>query len=296
MTSINNYFDEKLDDFETLTFSILWVGNHIGEAAGGMTVTERMSALNASNEILANTADTSDKDLFVLALMVVGGENAQSLLDTYNADSRSTEQGLKDTARILTEYAESGQSGAVEQSTFFMNALVKMAQAVIDESDESSSDMKARNKAFDFITELMSANPKPNKSGRKAAENSTSNAFKNQSVGVKTITQKIRKKTTDKIKSKTKSGNYGCSGCAIFVAIVVFILYLLFTSFFDELFVEKPNEPTVQELQQPYKPTQREDFQSANNISFEQAFKNARMKNQEVFMWKGKPYTTELKK
>ena len=99
-----------------------------------------------------------------------------------------------------------------------------------------------------------------------------------------------------KIKSKSKSGNYGCSGCAIFVAIVVFILYLLFTSFFDELFVEKPNEPTAQELQQPYKPTQREDFQSANNISFEQAFKNARMKNQEVFMWKGKPYTTELKK
>ena len=160
MTSYN-YFNNKSKDFETLAFSFLWVGNHIGEAAGGMSVKERMSALNACDEILTSQSsdkNASDKELFVSTLMVVGGDNAQSLVDAYNADPRSTEQGLKDTVRILTEYAESGQSGAVEQSTFFLNALVKMAQAVIDESEVSPADMKARSKAFDFIKNLAIPN------------------------------------------------------------------------------------------------------------------------------------------
>ena len=171
----SEYNNLNPEDFETLAFSFLWVGNHIGEAAGGMSVKERMSALYACDEILASQssdADTSEKELFVSVLKVVGGDNAQLLLDAYNADPRSTEQGLKDTVRILTEYSESGQSGAVEQSTFFMNALVKMAKAVVeinndtskfwmelslDVSDVSPSDMKTRIKAFDFIKDLLSA-------------------------------------------------------------------------------------------------------------------------------------------
>ena len=79
------------------------------------------------------------------------------------------------------------------------------------------------------------------------------------------------------------------------------ILSMVMRDQFDHLLVQEAVKLGAvllegQELQQLDKPTQREEFQSTDNISFEQAFKNARMKNQEVFMWKGKPYTTELKK
>ena len=225
MASIN-YFNNKTDDFETLAFSFLWVGNHIGEAAGGMTVKERMSALNACDEILASQSsdeNASDKELFVSALIVVGGDNAQSLLDAYNADPRSTEQGLKDTARILTEYAESGQSGAVGQSTFFMNALVKMAKAVIDESEVSPADMKLRNKAFDVIKDLMNKKPKPTKFNRKDSINTISNTLKNQASGKNKYPGKRKKQR----KNKSTPDNNGCLGCAIFIGIALYVFYIL---------------------------------------------------------------------
>ncbi len=47
----SEYNNLNPEDFETLAFSFLWVGNHIGEAAGGMSVKERMSALYACDEI-----------------------------------------------------------------------------------------------------------------------------------------------------------------------------------------------------------------------------------------------------
>jgi hypothetical protein len=301
-------------DFETLAFSFLWVGNHIGEAAGGMSVKERMSALYACDEILASQSsdvDTSEKELFVSVLRVVGGDNAQSLFDAYNADPRSTEQGLKDTVRILTEYSESGQSGAVEQSTFFMNALIKMAQAVIYESigRVSVADIKTRNKEFDVIKDLMSKNLKPSKLSRKVPENSTSNTFKNQSVGGKTadkivsksnpsnVNSKIFKNTTsnifknqsvgenktDKIKSKSNPSNNGCFGCAIFVIIIIYILYLLV----DELIFSRIPDAT-QELEQQNNSTQKYECQSEDNITFNTAYANAKNKKEEIFYWKRK--------
>jgi hypothetical protein len=216
-------------DFETLAFSFLWVGNHIGEAAGGMSVKERMSALYACDEILASQSsdvDTSEKELFVSVLRVVGGDKAQSLLDAYNADPRSTEQGLKDTVRILTEYSESGQSGAVEQSTFFMNALIKMAQAVVeidndtskfwmelsvDVSDVSLADMKIRIKAFDFIKDLVSAKVNDTKAKPETKQNK-----KNDKADNKTI------KSTS-----TNIGNAKSAGCTWFVVISVSLIFFI---------------------------------------------------------------------
>jgi hypothetical protein len=311
----SEYNNLNPEDFETLAFSFLWVGNHIGEAAGGMSVKERMSALYACDEILSSQssgADTSEKELFVSVLKVVGGDNAQLLLDAYNADPRSTEQGLKDTVRILTEYSESGQSGVVEQSTFFMNALVKMAKAVIDESEVSTVDMKERIKAFDVVKDLMCKNLKPSKLSRKVSENVTSNTFKNPSLGQKTtdkivstsnpsnVNTKIFKNTksntfknqsvsenqTDKIKSKSNNDNNGCFGCGIFVVIIIFFLYLLV----DNLIFSRIPDAT-QELQQQNNSTQNYECQSEDNITFKEAHANAKNNKQEIFYWKKKKWS-----
>ena len=311
----SEYNNLNPEDFETLAFSFLWVGNHIGEAAGGMSVKERMSALYACDEILSSQssdADTSEKELFISVLKVVGGDNAQLLLDAYNADPRSTEQGLKDTVRILTEYSESGQSGVVEQSTFFMNALVKMAKAVIDESEVSTVDMKERIKAFDVVKDLMCKNLKPSKLSRKVSENVTSNTFKNPSLGQKTTdkivsvsnpsnvntkilknkksntfkNQSVGENKTDKIKSKSNNDNNGCFGCGIFVVIIIFFLYLLV----DNLIFSRISD-AIQELQQQNNSTQNYECQSEDNITFKEAHANAKNNKQEIFYWKKKKWS-----
>jgi hypothetical protein len=311
----SEYNNLNPEDFETLAFSFLWVGNHIGEAAGGMSVKERMSALYACDEILSSQssdADTSEKELFVSVLKVVGGDNAQLLLDAYNADPRSTEQGLKDTVRIFTEYSESGQSGVVEQSTFFMNALVKMAKAVIDESEVSTVDMKERIKAFDVVKDLMCKNLKPSKLSRKVSENVTSNTFKNPSLGQKTTdkivsvsnpsnvntkilknkksntfkNQSVGENKTDKIKSKSNNDNNGCFGCGIFVVIIIFFLYLLV----DNLIFSRISD-AIQELQQQNNSTQNYECQSEDNITFKEAHANAKNNKQEIFYWKKKKWS-----
>jgi len=247
----NSYFKNRQADSQTLAFSFLWVGNHIGEAAGGMTVKERMSALNACDEILASQSsdeNASDKELFVSVLMVVGGDNAQSLLDAYNADPRSTEQGLKDTARILTEYAESGQSGAVEQSMFFLNALVKMAKAVIDESEVSPADMKLRNKAFDVIKDLVCAKINNTKAKPETKQSNKTHNKNNKSTSL-------------------NSGNARSSGCSPFVVIsgtLIFAIIVLLISLW--LRRDTLNPPNNNQL-----PVQAEQSSDSSSNSTESA-------------------------
>jgi hypothetical protein len=235
----NSYFANRQADSQSLAFSFLWVGNHIGEAAGGMTVKERMSALNACDEILASQSsdeNASDTELFVSALMVVGGDNAQLLLDAYNADPRSTEQGLKDTVRILMEYAESGQSGAVEQSTFFLNALVKMAKAVIDESEVSSADMKSRNNAFDAIKDLVSSQINSTKAKPETKQNNKSSKFDNK-------TNKSSSSNISKARSPGRTPLFVISGALIFAISVLLISFWLRR---DTPSPSNNNQPSVQ--------------------------------------------------
>jgi hypothetical protein len=193
-----------------------------------------------------------------------------------------------------------------------MNALVKMARAVIDESEVSSVDIKARIKAFDVVKDLMSKNLKPSKLSRKVSENVTSNTFKNPSLGQKTfdkivstsnpsnVNTKVFKNTksntfknqsvgenqTDKIKSKSNNDNNGCFGCGIFVVIIIFFLYLLV----DNLIFSRIPDAT-QELQQQNNSTQNYECQSEDNITFKEAHANAKNNKQEIFYWKKKKWS-----
>jgi cytoskeletal protein RodZ len=95
-----------------------------------------------------------------------------------------------------------------------MNALVKMAKAVIDESEVSPADMKLRNKAFDVIKDLVCAKINNTKAKPEAKQSNKAHNKNNKSTSL-------------------NSGNARSSGCSPFVVIsgsLIFAIIVLLIS------------------------------------------------------------------
>jgi len=148
---------DRKEDIQVLVFSFLWVGNHVGESTGRMSVDERMAALRRSAEIFmaaATNSDDSSSQLFVETYMQVAGDSAPQLLDAYDADTRTTKQGFDDLLEVLVDFSARNGMQALQQARFFLNSLAAMAQAAVDETSVDQDERSVRLGAADYIKRL----------------------------------------------------------------------------------------------------------------------------------------------
>jgi hypothetical protein len=165
---IDKYFIDKKDNLETLAFSFLFIGNHIGEASGKMTVKERVTAIDEAASIAESIEDegdqTSKKSLFKAAYSivkmgkiatVVDGAAKSTFYDRYNADPRTTNQGFQDVIAILDNYSNAIGPVAVEHSIFFLQSILKIGDAVVEKVNASDDDKKIRRKALQSLNSMI---------------------------------------------------------------------------------------------------------------------------------------------